>query len=1155
MRMKKTLRYDVCKVVCVFALLAGLLAFPSCNGRIGGQPGSDSAKPWVFWYWMKASVSREGIKADLEAMKEAGIGGAYLMPIKGPDSLSLTLIDSPAIQLSDRWWNMVQYAAKEADRLGLKLGMHASDGFALAGGPWITPELSMQKVVWTETHLEGGKPYNDVLPQPETNEGYYEDIAVYAYPTPGYTSQPESAAIPKVTTSLPDTEAQFLADPTNTTSFHSDEPCWILYEFGKPFICRSVRIRAPGSNYQARRLILEASNDGKNFQFVTRLVPPRHGWQDNDADVTYAVRAVNARYYRFTFDKRESEPGAEDLDAAKWKPTLKITGIELSPEPRIHEYEGKNGSVWRISERSSSMVVPDYLCLKKDEMFDITRYVDAKGRINWNPPPGYWTILRMGHTSTGHTNYTGGGALGLECDKFNPEAVRLQFEKWFGAAYDRIGPELASRVLKVFHTDSWECGSQNWSPVFREEFIKRRGYDPIMYLPAMAGIPVESADVSERFLYDVRQTIAELVHDNFYGTLAELAHDKDCIFTAESVAPTMTSDGMWHYDLADVPMGEFWLNSPTHDKPNDMLDAVSGAHIYGKSIIQAEAFTTLRMNWDEHPSIMKAVGDRNYAMGANRFVYHVFVHNPSLNRKPGMTLDGVGLYFQRDQTWWKPGRAWVEYARRCQQLLQDGRPVVDIAVFTGEEVPRRSILPDRLVSTLPGIFGGDRVKSEAGRLSNKDEPLVELPEGVIHSANMADPVDWVDPLRGYAYDSFNKDALLRLARVRNGRIELPGGASYAILIVPAARPMSPDPGRMTPEVATQLLNLVRAGATVMLCTIPDKSPSLVRYPECDKRLNDIFSEIKSTSWDTLASGVVMKKMGKGKIVMGPYRADSFRDLGINRDFRVEEKQGVPVNGIAWTHRSTRDKEIYFISNQLPEQRELGISLRGDMREVELYDPVTNTTRKATTWHMDNGRINLPVRLEPNGSLFVILDGVTMIRDGSDGVNWNEFTPVKKVVNPWQVRFDPSRGGPEKPVPFFTLSDWSKHADDSIRYYSGTARYETYFDWDTAANKSIPVWIELGDVADIAEVYVNNVSCGIAWTPPYRLEITKALKPGINVLAIEVSNTWHNRLIGDHALPEEQRITNTTAPYRLTDKPLSPAGLLGPVTLCRKKQGK
>lgn len=1116
----------------------------SCQSQNDAIPKiTASAKPWVFWYWMSASVSREGITADLEAMKEAGIGGAYLMPIKGP--AEPPLMTPPINQLSPEWWEMVKHAMNEADRLGLKIAMHASDGFALAGGPWITPELSMQKVVWTETHVDGGINIDTLLQQPETNEGYYEDIAVLAFPSLPGTGQNTGTVIPHVTTSIPNVSAQMLVTPGNQESFKSEEPCWIQYTFDKPFTCRTITIRTKGNNYQAHRLIIQTSNDGRNFQTVTRLQPPRHGWQDTDADVTHVINPVTAQYFRFVYDKEGSEPGAEDLDAAKWKPVLKVCGIELSSAPHINQFEGKTGEVWRISTRTTAEQVPDTLCLNKDSIIDITEHMKA-GRLTWHIPPGRWTILRMGHTSTGHTNYTGGAGKGLECDKFNPQAITLQFDRWFGEAVKQAGPALASRVMSIFHVDSWECGSQNWSPVFRAEFKKRRGYDLFAYLPAMAGIPVQSADVSERFLHDIRQTIAELVVDNFYGIMAKMAHKNGTAFSAESVAPTMTSDGLLHYGSVDVPMGEFWLNSPTHDKFNDMLDAVSGAHIYGKPLIQAEAFTTVRMAWDEYPGMLKAVGDRNYALGVNRFVYHVFAHNPWMDRKPGMTLDGVGLYMQRDQTWWKPGKEWVTYAQRCQQLLQQGRPVVDVAVFTGEETPRRALLPEKLVSTLPGIFGADVVEREAARVANAGVPMREMPAGVTHTANTTTPQDWPDPLRGYKYDSFNKDVLLRLAKVNNGRIELPGGASYGVLVIPA----SPD-NTMTPAVAKRLLELVKEGATIMIAGVPDHSPSLEKYPACDAQLKQVTDELLGGTFDTGANHISMKKLGKGSVVHCPYQAPTLEALGIARDVIATDEQGKPAAGITWTHRKKDDRDIYFISNQQDTTRIINLSLRVSGRTPILYDAVTNEACEAGTWKSSEGHTTLPVRLEPNASLFVTFMNTTSEQERNTGKNWHEITAASTLTlnNAWKVTFDPAFGGPKQPVEFESLTDWSKNTNESIRYYSGTAIYTYKFTWKD--ENAARVWLDLGQVANIAEVTLNGKPCGILWTRPYRLGITNLLQEEENQLTIAVTNTWANRLIGDHALPEAQRITNTTAPFRLEGKPLLEAGLLGPVKIIKE----
>lgn len=1090
-----------------------------------------SANPWVFWYWMQAGVSKEGITADLEAMKQAGIGGAYLMPIQGPKNPPV--YTPTALQLTPRWWDMVRHSMQEAKRLGLNMGMHVSDGFALAGGPWITPEMSMQKVVYATVSVLGNQNFSGKLPQPETREAYYQDIAVFAIPT-----QVTETPTPVVTSSQKDHNPQFLLDPANKQSFRSDTAGWIQYAYAQPFTLRSLLVKTPGNNVQAHRLKIEASDDGKTFRMVTQLQPPRHGWQDTDADVTHAIPATTARYFRFTYDKKGSEPGSEDLDAAKWKPTLKLTGLTLSSEPKIHQFEGKSALVWRVSPRSTQQQISTDLCVPLNKIINLTKSMQPDGSLNWQAPAGNWTIIRMGHTSTGHTNATAGGGKGLECDKFNPEAITLQFNSWFAEAQKQIGPQLSKEVLKVLHVDSWECGSQNWSVTFPEEFKKRRGYDLIPYLPVMAGIPLASAEASEQVLYDVRRTVAELVVDKFYTTLAALAKQHGVQFSAESIAPTMTSDGLAHYKKVDIPMGEFWLNSPTHDKPNDMLDATSAAHIYGKNIVQAEGFTTVRMDWSEHPGMLKTLQDRNYALGINKLVYHVFSHNPWLDRKPGMTLDGVGLYFQRDQTWWKPGRAWVDYAERCQALLQLGKPVADIAVFTGDDLPRRSVLPDRLVPFLPGIFGKERVTAEAQRLANAGEPLRIKPMGVSHSANMADPEKWVDPLRGYAYDSFSADALQTLAKSKGSDVSFSPGADYRLIVVPGKHPLNVNQPYVTPETAQKLTDLVKAGATLLM-----EDQALFPAGKGVKEVNNDLWEGRFA----MEKGIVVKKFGKGQVLQLPYELESFQSLGIERDIDFRESDGSYAKDLAWTHRRTTNLDLYFIGNQQEKAREVSISFRIKGKQPELYDAVTDELMDASQWKIQKNRTELSLRLEPNASVFVIFRKPTS-KLTSTGQNWKVSQAKQSLDQPWKVQFDPAFGGPSQEQTFAVLSDWSKHTDSSIRYYSGTATYSQTFQWSPEKGR---FWLDLGKVANIAEVKLNGNSCGVAWTYPYQVELTPYLKAGENQLSIEVSNTWANRLIGDQRLPENQRVTNTTAPFRLEGKPLLEAGLLGPVKIVTK----
>ena len=1055
------------------------------------QNPSDEAKPWTFWYWMYGVVSKEGITADLEAMKHAGLGGTYLMPIKGIHEG--VQYDGKAQQLTPEWWEMVRFSMEEADRLGLKLGMHICDGFALAGGPWITPKESMQKVVWSDTIVDGGKLNALRLPQPEAYENYYEDIALFALPVEDAADEmPAKITCVNLATANNVKSAQTV-NMDAAGIIRSSYPCYIQYEYKQAFTCRNIEIVLNGNNYQAHRLKVMASDDGVNYRFVKQLVPVRQGWQNTDENSTHSIPATTARYFRFYWTPEGSEPGSEDMDAAKWKPNLKIKQLRLHQEARLNQWEGKAGLVWRVAESTREEEIGKEDCYSLSQVINLTeQYKNAPAShskektITAVLPKGKWKLLRMGHTATGHTNATGGGGKGLECDKFNPRTVWKQFDNWFAQAFVKTHPEVARRVLKYMHVDSWECGSQNWSDSFAKEFRTRRGYDLLPYLPLLAGIPMESAGRSEEILRDVRTTIAELVVDVFYQVLSDCAKEYDCQFSAECVAPTMVSDGLLHYQKVDLPMGEFWLNSPTHDKPNDMLDAISGAHIYGKNIIQAEGFTEVRGTWDEYPAMLKALLDRNYALGINRLFYHVYVHNPWLDRQPGMTLDGIGLFFQRNQTWWDKGaKAFSEYATRCQSLLQYGHPVTDIAVFTGEEVPRRSVLPERLVSSLPGLFGTERIESERIRLANEGQPLRVRPVGVTHSANMADPEKWVNPLRGYAYDSFNKDALLRLAKAENGRMKLAEGMGYKVVVLPLSRPMNPEP---------------------------------VLSPAVRKKMDELK-----------AAGVIVPAL--------PYTEEDFSAYGLERDMIVPED-------VAWMHRSGELGDIYFVANQREETRTFTASMRINGRKPECWNPVTGEMNTHPSYRIHDNRTEVTLTLAPNESVFIVFP--TEEAADKERTSTDKREPLNRTLETEEYTVTFLATG--KTVVRKDLFDWSKEEDEQIRYYSGTAVYKATFRWKDKLKKGQPVYLNLGKVCNLATVRVNGIDCGTVWTAPYRADITSALKKGTNELEIEVTNTWANALKGvdEGKAPYDGIWTN--AKYRKQEDTLLPAGLLGILTI-------
>lgn len=1001
--------------------------------------------PWTFWYWMYGCVTDEGIKLDLQAMRDAGISGFYLMPIK--DTSDGKQYNGTARQLSPEWWKRMDTVFRTADSLNLQMGIHFSDGFALGGGPWITPAESMQRIVWSDTIVNGGK-QKVILPRPECKEDYYEDVAVYAYP-----AEYEDNRKPKSSVTFP---------------FRSSEPCDIIMSYDEPYTLRSVEIITGGNNYQAHRFKIYASDNGKDYKFVREITPARQGWQNTDAYATYAIPATKARFFKFHWTPEGSDPGSEDMDAAKWKPNLKIADIVLGSEPVIDGYEGKSGKVWRVSKY---FPVADNECVRKDGIINLTSKLltssYSDGRFSVDLPKGKWHILRMGHTITGHVNATGGGGRGLECDKFSRAAINKQFDNWFATIYNKAPQDIVKRVLTRLHVDSWECGSQNWSGNFADEFRRRRGYDLMPWLPLYAGVPMESSEQSEKVLRDIRQTIAELINDVFFDEMEKLGKKYNCKLSAECVSPTMVSDGLLHYQHADYPMGEFWLNSPTHDKPNDMLDAISGAHIYGKNIIQAEGFTEVRGTWDEDLELLKPLLDRNYCLGINSIVFHVNTHNPWTDRSPGMTLDGIGTFFQRDNTWWKEMPAFTGYISRCQALLQYGNHVSDIAVYNGDETPRRAILPERLISSLPGLFCEKTIEAERKRKENKGQPLEVSPVGVTHTANMTKAEDWINPLQGYRYDSFNHDVLSK-AHVEDNMLVTEGGMKYHAIVIPQPRLMNPD-----------------------------------RIVTCWNLLDSIA-----------AQGVPVLKE--------PWTKSDLSSIGIRRDITLPE-------GVDYVHRHAGDADIYFLSNQTGNTLSFTPEFRAERAHRYLAEPMSGKVYNA----------DKQITLTAGASVFVVLTDRSVTAE--DMPDMSDLKTVSELDgNKWNITFEKTG----KKMTSDKLFDWSKSAEQDIKYYSGHATYETTFKYKGKTGGN--VYLDLGNVENIATVYLNGQPCGTAWMSPYRTDITKAVKKGKNELKIVVVNTWANALQGnDQGTPPFEGIW-TNGKYRRASKELLPAGLTGGV---------
>ena len=1141
-------------------MLTGVLFGILCGVSRGAQtdpfahpPASD--RPWVYWFWKNGNISREGITADLEAMERVGIGGVIMMEV------ALSVPPGDVEFFSDPWRELFAHAVTEAGRLGLVVSMNSAPGWTGSGGPWVTPEQSMQKVVAGETNVSSPRHFKDALPQPETERGFYEDIAVLAFPTPenGY----------------------LIADIAEKA----------LYE------------RGPISSKPGVRAAFPSTADYKQLQL--------------------------------------------------------------------------------------NQVIPS------DRLVDLSDQMDATGQLEWDVPAGHWTILRFGRTSTGQTNRPA-PLPGLECDKLDKKALDAHFRDFTAKLLDDVG-ELAGKTLVATHLDSWEVGAQNWTGEFRLEFLKRRGYDPLPYLPVMTGRVIEDLEVSERFLWDLRQTVSEMIVENHGRHMHELAQQHGLWFSVEPYDMTPCDD-MTLGATADVPMCEFW--SKGFDTRYSVKEATSVAHVYGKPVVAAEAFTSVD-RWLFHPASVKALGDWAFSEGVNRFVIHRYIHQPFLQARPGLSLGPHGLHYERTQTWWEFSKPWHEYLARCQHVLRQGRFVADILYLSPEGAPN-----------------------------------------VFQAPN--------PPPEGYKFDACTPEALLTRVSVQDGRLVLPEGTAYRLLVLPKAE-------AMTPIMLRKIEALVEAGATVVGAP-PCKSPSLSGYPQCDEEVK----QLADTLWGSGPAEAVEHPVGEGRIIRFPDvpRENPFQDamdsvaqarwiwhdegrpavsapvgklhfqraVTLDKDTPIQSAQvvmtadnaftlyvngrlagagddfqrlypmdvtslvqsgdnilavaaenggdqpnpagligvmivqygdgrlhtvytdsqwisavrvgrdwtgrmmpgygstalelgpigmgpwgtpggptqqesvypesneivallnrmGVPPDFAAdsplrYAHRETGKTDIYFVSNGQDKPVTATCTFRVAGKRPELWHPETGRKRQLPQFSpTEDGRTVVPLRFDAIEAYFVVFestppDAPVQLSGLSEKESFPVLASLMEVAGPWQVSFDPDFGGPDGTVPFDELEDWTNRPEESIRYYSGAATYSKTI--DIPAEMLSPgrrLYLDLGQVEVIAAVKLNGKELGIAWKPPFRVEITDAAQTGPNHLEVKVVNLWPNRMIGDEHLPPDSdrhangtlkqwpqwlldgnpsptgRHTFATWRHWTEDSPLLPSGLLGPVSILQEE---
>jgi hypothetical protein len=1060
-----------------------------------------SAKPRVWWHWMNGNVTKEGIKLDLEWMKRVGIGG-----FQNFDAALSTpqIVDKRLVYMTPEWKDAFRYTATLADQFGLEMAIAGSPGWSESGGPWVPVSQAMKKFVWSETRVKGGLPFTGVLPKPSAVTGpfqnmvrgqrrgpngeqppaqpqFYADSAVVAYRIPA-SDIPVASLHPAVTSSGASFNLAALTDgdfesATTLPAAPAGQKAWIQFAFSKPQVIRAVTLairglprRPDGESGQH----LEASDDGSQFRAVATIP------SDGAAVHTISFPEVTARFFRVTFETPAAGQPAPGGPQGPGPLELQVSELVLHQGARVN----------RVEEKAAFATLPDLYsaatppvaakdAIGKGDVVDLTGRMHGDGTLDWTPPAGEWIVLRMGYSPLGITNHPASPeATGLEVDKLNRTYVKAYLDNYLGQYKDTVGPLMGKRGLQYVITDSYEAGAQNWTDEVLKEFAKRRGYDPHLWLPALTGRVVESAEASDRFLWDFRKTLGDLMTEYHYDQIGNSLHERGMGRYTESHegGRAFIGDGMEVKRNADIPMSAMWTprlgnTSESYGYNVDIRESASVAHIYGQNLVAAESLTAIGTAWRWSPETLKTTADKELAMGLNRFVIHTSVHQPVSDKKPGLGLGPYGQWFTRHETWGELATPWISYLARSSYMLQQGKFVADIVYYYGED------------SNVTAIF----------RRSSPNVPA------------------------GYNFDFVNADALVNKLSVTGGRLTTASGMSYRVLA------LDPNSQHMTLPVLRKIRDLVKGGATVV-GPKPTSSPSLSDDP---------------AEFRTLADQVWSSSAVHGSQTL----AEALTALHIAPDFEYTKPES--DTNVMFVHRKLANGEIYWVDNRNPRVETVDASFLVQGKTPELWYPETGRTAPVN-YRIAGGRTIVPLHLDPDEAVFVVFRKPASASPRP--VPQPVETLLAKVNGAWEVTFQPGLGAPAKAT-FDQLTSWSANADAGIKYFSGTATYTTTLQAEAAWLKpGGSLWLDLGDVKNIAEVSVNGKPLGILWKTPFRVNIGTALKPGANTLQVKVTNLWVNRLIGDVQPGVTKKYTYTTREFYSADSPLLPSGLLGPVRL-------
>ncbi|SDZ92451.1 alpha-L-rhamnosidase [Porphyromonadaceae bacterium KH3R12] len=740
--------------------------------------------------------------------------------------------------------------------------------------------------------------------------------------------------------------------------------------------------------------------------------------------------------------------------------------------------------------------------VNKENVIDLSSFMDEKGILEWEAPDGEWNIMRIGYTCTkAHVSTSSEGWQGRVLDYLSKDAFDFYWHDVVEPILNASGEHVGT-TLKFMETDSWECGGMNWTDNFADEFKNYRKYDLKNYLPVIAGHVVDNIDITHAFLADFRKTLADLVANNHYACFADYAHKNGMGIQPESAGPHAGPlDGIKNYGFSDIVMSEFWSPSPHRPTPQHryfVKQASSAAHIYGKKIVGAESFTTIGPHWnDELWRDQKSAFDHEICSGLNRVYFHTFTCSPEEMGMPGQEYF-AGTHVNPQVTWWDESGAFIDYLHRTQFIMQKGKFVADVLYYYGDHVPN--------------VF------------SNKQtDPAGALP--------------------GFDYDVTDETILTRL-KVKDGKIIVPGGIEYRVLVLPDHRVLSLDALKKVESILSQ-------GAEVIGYK-PERLISLVG----DEKAQSEFQKLANRIWGEDTPDKGSKKYKKGTISWGISARDYLISKGISPDLEILNDN---IEDFDYIHYTIGNLDVYFISNQTEDIQTIESVFRIEGRQPELWDALTGEIREATAFSQQNGRTTVPLTLEPYGAIIVLFNKeIDNTLQGKEKTNYPDFIPVQELEGNWNVYFAPEYGGPGM-VNFPELIDWTTSKDEGIKFYSGAAIY--YKDFHFTPQQDNSYFLQLEKVKDvgIAKVRMNGIDKGVVWTKPFRVDVTNELVEGKNSLEIEVINSWYNRVAGDEMNPKPDQITRTNVvlinDFRGNPRkeiPLEPSGLLGPVSVKKKE---